>query len=189
MTATPATSPPPTLKLGLAEYAELPDDNHRYELIDGDVQMTPAPCIKHQSVTGRLYRHLAATLEDTGLGRVFIAPTDVMLGPHDIVQPDILFVRADNAGIIGEQRITGAPDLVVEVLSPASRRRDTLLKRRLYARYGVAHYWLADPDTDRIERFALGDDGYDRVAIDEAPNVLHSADFPGLQLDLARLFA
>lgn len=178
-------------KLGLEEFLCLPDDGRRYEILDGELAVTPAPRPRHQRLSQRLETILIARLQDTGLGEVFHAPVDVVLTDHDIVEPDILFIRRDRLHIVGELRIEGAPDLIVEILSPSTRRRDVLVKPALYARCGVPHCWIVDGDIDRLERYEL-DPGppasYRLVAADSAPAVVEPEGFAELRVDLAELF-
>jgi len=120
-------SPPASLRFTYEDYLLLPEDR-RYEIIDGDLLMTPAPGIPHQRLVGRLYRHLDDHVRSRKLGEVLMAPFDVVLSPTDVVQPDLLFVAAGRASIIGEKFISAAPDLVVEILSPSTEDRDRTVK-------------------------------------------------------------
>ena len=125
------------------DYRTLPDDV-RAELVDGELYVTPAPSFAHQDVVGRLYRLLCALVDERDLGRVGLSPLDVHLPSGDVVQPDLLFVATANEGICREW-VHGAPDLVVEVVSPTHPERDRFVKRRLYARSGIPEYWIVDP--------------------------------------------
>lgn len=135
---------PKSLKLDYEDYCRLPDDGKRYEIIDGAAHVTPSPVTGHQAISVRLTWHLYDHVVRHQLGTVLAAPMDVVLSRHDIVQPDILFISTARAGIITEKNIQGAPDLVVEILSE-DRAHDLITKRRLYARHGVAEYWIVDP--------------------------------------------
>jgi Uma2 family endonuclease len=138
----------------LSDYERLPDDGNRYEIIAGDVYMTPAPTVRHQSVSRDLGLLLVLWAREGTRGVVFHAPVDVELGPHDLVQPDLLYVSTARRGIITERRIVGAPDLMVEILSPTSAGRDRETKLKTYDRFGVLEYWLVDPDVDTVTVFA-----------------------------------
>src|SRR6266498_4123278 len=138
-------STPAALRFTYEDYLLLPEDR-RYEIIDGDLFMTPAPGTPHQRIVGNLYLRLRQHVDDSGLGEVLCAPCDVVLSPTDVVQPDILFVAAARLSIIGEKYISEAPDLVVEVLSPSTAERDQDLKMKLYARFAVREFWIADPE-------------------------------------------
>lgn len=137
----------------------------RVEFIQGEIVMTPAPAPYHQSIAGSLYRALDRYVYARKLGRLFFAPLDVELMPQTrIVEPDILFITQERVpALVGERRITGAPDLVVEILSPATARTDRHVKLPLYAQSGVAEYWIVDPDGKAVEVYTLDGDSY-RVA-------------------------
>lgn len=131
-------------------YLQMPE-GERYEVLEGDLRMVPAPDRQHQRIVARIYRLLAGAVEDTGLGEVNIAPFDVILADDAVVQPDLLVVLADNLGILAAEGVRGAPDLVVEVLSPATAQRDRDIKRRMYGRHGVKEYWIVDPEALTVE--------------------------------------
>ena len=117
-----------------------------------------------------------------------MAPCDVVLSPTDIVQPDLLFVVADRAAIIGEKFISAAPDLVVEVLSPSTEDRDRTLKTKLHARFGVRELWIADPEAKRIEILTNSGDGFRQEAVFSPGTVLRSPLLPGLEIPIAEVF-
>ena len=146
------------------DVLRMPDDGNRYEFIGGRLYMTPAPVIRHHDVSHRLEAALRRVLERTGHGRVFDAPVLVEFpGTGDRVQPDILFVSRERRGIVGEKQVTGAPDLVVEILSPSTAHRDRGVKLDLYARCGVREYWIVDPEDDVVDVWRFGDDpGHER---------------------------
>ena len=140
----------PDLRFTYRDYCQLPEDR-RCELIEGDCIMVPAPSPAHQEIVIRLLLELREHVSREGLGRVLMAPCDVYLSRHDVVQPDILFIGAQRQGMIEEKLIRGAPDLLVEVLSSSSQARDREMKRKLYGRFGVREYWLVDPERRRVE--------------------------------------
>ena len=177
----------PGVKFTYQDYLNTPDDV-RYELIDGDLILAPAPTTPHQRVLLNLAVSLASFVRDNALGEVFIAPTDVYLSDTNVVQPDLLFVAAGRADIITEPNIHGAPDLVVEVASPSTEAMDRNIKMGLYARYGVAEYWIVQPVAGTVEQLQL-EDGV--LVVRERYNraeTLTSPLFPGLQVDLGRVF-
>jgi len=142
-------------------YAALPEDGHRYEIVDGVLlDMTPAPGIPHQKTVQRLVRHLEMHVEDAGLGQIFISPVDVELSPKNVFEPDVVVIL--NAGLdkVKVSHIVGAPDLVIEVVSPGSRKYDYTIKRDAYALAGIKEYWLVDPATCMIEVLFLEDGIY-----------------------------
>lgn len=144
----------PEHKLGYEDYARFPDDGRRWEVIDGEAFMVPSPDTEHQDVVGRIYRRIADHVDTHGGGRVFIAPLDVILGPHDIFQPDVIFVSDEEAEVITEKHICGTPTWLVEVVSDPVR--DLRVKRDTYARYGVGEYWAIDPELRRVDVFVPG---------------------------------
>ena len=135
----------PVARFTYEDYRTAPADE-RYELLDGDLVVAPAPNLKHQRVQFRLGRRLGQFIEERALGEFFFAPCDVVLADSDVVQPDLLFVSRDRGHLLrGGDNVRGAPDLVVEILSAATAERDRGYKRVLYERHGVAEYWLVDP--------------------------------------------
>ena len=118
--------------------------------------MNAAPSSYHQSISGRIFFQLFAAIEDKCLDRVFTAPIDVQFTVHDVVEPDIIVVLAEN-DIITESRIQGAPDLVVEILSPSTRKSDEGLKKQLYEQHSVLEYWIVDPDEKSVHQFLLNE--------------------------------
>jgi Uma2 family endonuclease len=176
-----------SLRFTYEDYLLLPEDR-RYEIIDGDLFMTPAPGTPHQRLIGRLYRFLDDHVRTGRLGEVLIAPCDVVLSPTDVVQPDLLFVAADRASIVGEKFISAAPDLVVEVLSPSTEDRDRTVKTKLYARFGVRELWIADPETKKIEVLTNSGDGFRREAVFGVGTVLRSTLLPCLEIPISEVF-
>ncbi|MBI2571157.1 MAG: Uma2 family endonuclease [Candidatus Schekmanbacteria bacterium] len=181
--------PPEKIRLTYAEYLELPDDGKRYEIIDGELNVTPAPTSRHQIVAANFHLLLGERVRTHRLGRLLFAPVDVVLSDTDIVQPDLVFIRADRTGIIAERFIQGSPDLVIEILSPTTRRRDILTKSALYARFQVPSYWLVDPDIDQVSLYWLDGDRYRLGEETRSPEVLRPGEFSGLELPLEELFA
>jgi Uma2 family endonuclease len=180
-------STPASLRFTYEDYLLLPEDR-RYEIIDGDLFRTPAPGTPHQRIVGNLYLRLREHVDDRRLGEVLISPCDVMLSPTDVVQPDVLFVAADRAAIIGEKFISAAPDLVVEVLSPSTEDRDRTLKMKLYARSGVRELWIADTKEKKIEVFTNSGDGFREEAVFGSGTVLRSTLLSGLEIPIAEVF-
>ena len=169
------------------DYARLRDDR-RYEVIEGQLLLTPSPRTYHQKVTGNVFDVLLHHVRENRLGEVLIAPCDVVLSSTNVVQPDVLFVRRDRLAIIEEKYVSAAPDLVVEVLSPGTTLRDRRLKFRLYARFGVRELWIVDPIAHGIEVF--GNSGKRlRLAASFGPGeTLRSDVFPTLRVALADVF-
>src|SRR3989304_601795 len=107
-------------KMTYDQYCLLPEDRNRYELIDGELFVTPAPTPKHQKIVGALFVQLSSYVSQNSLGEVYVAPVDVLLDQYTVIQPDVLFIRHERLGIVKEGAIEAAPDLVGEVLSPSS---------------------------------------------------------------------
>jgi Uma2 family endonuclease len=170
------------------EYALLPEDGKRHELIEGEFYVTPSPNPRHQTVSRRLQQILMQQLEDTGIAQVFDAPMDVLLDDSTCVQPDLVVVRTTRAQMITDRAIEGVPDLVVEILSPAHAGNDRFLKRQLYARFGVHEYWIVDP-AGWVTVLRSGTPGrYDLEARFDRASTLTSEEFPELAVPLDRVF-
>jgi Uma2 family endonuclease len=168
------------------EYYRLNDDQ-RYEIIDGDLLMAPAPDTWHQDWLGGLYHIIDSHVRKNNLGRIFIAPVDLVLDMHNTVQPDLIFISSANAGIIQRRGIFGVPDLLVELVSPSSVRRDRYEKKELYARFGVKEYWIGDPANKALEILTLEKGAYQLDSCAEEHGKLTSMILPGLEFDIAEL--
>ncbi len=176
----------PAIKFTYADYRNTPDDK-RYELLDGDLVMIPAPVTAHQRVSRDLTLLLGQSVEHTGAGEVFVAPLDVVLSDTDVVQPDLLFVSNERAHIITEENVQGAPDLVVEILSPSTAERDQTFKRSLYARHGVKEYWLVDTDAKSVTVLFHNDHGFTLAGTYGVGHVLTSPTLRDFKLDPAAI--
>ena len=170
------------------EYAALPNDGHRYEIVDGVLYMTPSPTEWHQTVAGRIFRLLAAHVEDNGLGRVYIAPLDVELAPYVVVQPDILVILNENRDRITMSRIIGAPDVVVEVTSPGTAAYDRREKQDAYARAGVPEYWIVDPSAQTVDVLVLSTGLYRSLGVFEGSTLFPSQVLPGFAVKVEKFF-
>jgi Uma2 family endonuclease len=171
------------------DYCQLPNDHNRYEILDGELSVTPAPATKHQTALGNLYRFLANYVVANQLGKLFIAPTDLILASTTVVQPDLIFISTDRLHIITERAIEGPPTLLIEILSPTTHQTDRVTKAQLYARYQVPHYWLIDPDQQTLEAYELVINRYDLVASAQDAEVFAPSLFPGLSIQLSDLWA
>jgi Uma2 family endonuclease len=179
-------------KLTYEDYLLFPDDDGlRHEILDGEHYVSASPNLRHQTVLMNLYRPLDVFVRPARLGRLFPVAIDVLLAKHDIVVPDLLFVRAERAGMFTAANLPGAPDLVVEVLSPSGRKRDEVIKRDRYEKTGVGEYWLIDPEAETVKVFRLAGERYGRPLLLS----LHDGDslttplLPGLEIPLAVVFA
>lgn len=179
-------------RLTYDDFLLFPDDGRRHELIDGEHYVTPTPNTRHQRLVLRLSVALASYVEmHPGSGEVFVAPFDVVFSHFDVVEPDLLFIAADQQGIVTEKHVRGAPALVVEILSPGTRRVDEKTKYRLFDRAGVREYWLVDPELDVVKVFRRDASGaFPRVAelAADTGDTLTTPLLPAFSLLLASLF-
>lgn len=174
-------------KLTYADYLETADDE-RYELLGGELVKPLFPKEGHQYILGRLFLRLGMFIYGRNLGRVYCSPFDVVFSDTDVVQPDLLFVAKGRESIITEENVRGAPDLVVEILSPATAERDRTLKLDLYARHGVREYWIVDPDDKKIALFLRGESRFEVVGIYKAEESLRSPTLAGFSIALQEIF-
>ncbi len=147
-------------KLTYADYIQIPEDGMLHEIIDGVHYMNASPSTYHQTIAKRLLVSLYSQIELTKNGIVTIAPLDVQLSPHDIVQPDIVVVLSKNMHIITPTKIKGTPDLVIEILSPSTEERDCHLKKQMYLKAGVPEYWIVDPFEHTVGQLVLENGEY-----------------------------
>ncbi len=171
------------------DYAALPDDGKRYELIDGELAVCPAPTVMHQRLLLRLSMALGQYLEVHKLGEMLFAPLDVVLDPHQVLQPDLLFVSRERASVVTDTNLQGAPDFVVEILSPGTMRRDVGRKRQLYDEFGVQELWIVHQKKTQVDMHRRGSSGrLIRVASRGPGGMVESPLFPGFGLAVADLY-
>lgn len=178
---------PVDTRLTYDDYCLLPNDGKRYEIIEGELFVTPSPNFLHQIVVTRLTRYLSAFVEDNKLGLVFVAPFDVVFSQFDVVEPDILYVSKARASILTKKNVQGSPDLVIEVLSESTAKIDRTTKLKLYARFGVQEYWIIDPDGPSAEIYRRQDGGLELACRLKAQDSLTSPLFPGFSLALQKV--
>jgi Uma2 family endonuclease len=162
------------------DYAALPDDGHRYEIMNGVLLMAPAPGGAHQDSVLRFAVHFLNHIEVVGLGKVRIAPFDVVLAADKVVQPDVFVVLNEHMGKLTPSRMIGGPDLVVEIRSPGTATYDRLSKYEAYEQAGVPEYWIADPRTRSVEVLVLQDGKYHSQGIFRGSDTLPSQIAPGI---------
>jgi Uma2 family endonuclease len=182
---------PAAVKLTYDDFVLFPDDGKRHELIDGEHYVTPSPNTKHQRVAGSLHLLIGAWLEDHRIGQIFFAPYDVVFSEFDVVEPDLLFLSNERAAqVITPLHAKGVPELVIEIASKGTRKRDETIKRRLYERSGVSEYWVVDPVIDVIRLYRREGDGFGRPLelSRKAGDVLTTPILPELELPLTRIF-
>jgi Uma2 family endonuclease len=171
------------------DLQNMPDDGQRYEIIDGELIVSPAPIANHQRVLKRLVRTFDDFANETRTGEVFFAPFDVQLGYHDVVEPDLVFIATEQGRVPGlDHKFEGSPILVVEVISPSSRQTDRVRKMALYARSGVREYWIADPEQRTLVVNLLEGHTYVPASPDAAGGFASQA-LPGLRVDPLDIFS
>jgi Uma2 family endonuclease len=172
------------------DYLLLPDDGQRYEVLYGVLCVTPAPRPKHQRGVSRLGRFLGTFVDSHRLGEVFVAPLDVKLpaGISNPVEPDIVFFRRGNLPGEEDSFFEGVPDLIAEVLSPRTRRRDRTIKLKAYQEAGVPEYWIVDPEARTVEVYVLKDGRYVELCRGGVGDVVWSVVAQGFRLKVADLF-
>lgn len=170
------------------DYAGLPDDGRRYEILNGVLLMTPAPDIPHQRSSARLVYYLMQYVEFAELGRVLHAPVDVELSATQVCQPDIVVVLVPRLHLLHEKRVIGAPDLLVEIASPATARYDRGDKKRAYAQAGVGEYWIVEPRTHTIEVLVLAEGDYRSQGVSGGAETLRSSVIPHFPVPVQQLF-
>ena len=177
----------PGVKLTYADYRTTPDDR-RYELLDGELLKIPSPGEAHQRFQAELGLCLGRHIRERKLGRLYFSLTEVALSDVDVVQPDLLFVSNERMDIIVPTGIRGGPDLVVEILSPATAERDKGYRRALYAQHGVKEYWLVGTDAGTITVLLLEETGYEVVGTFGEGDTLTSPTLDGFRLRIDEVF-
>lgn len=176
------------VRLTYQDLVMFPEDGLRHEIIDGEHFVTPSPTTRHQQVLTDLLVSLANYLKEHDMGRVYPAPCDVVLSEFDVVEPDLVVITKATADRVTEANIQGAPDLVVEILSPSTSSRDRGLKLRLYGKFGVREYWIVDPVASTVEVHRLAAGKLDAGDLLTADTTLTSHLFPGLEIRLGSIF-
>lgn len=168
------------------DLAHFPDDNLRRELIDGELIVTPAPRTRHQAAAGELLVELMLWVRQHG-GKVYTAPLDVKFSDDTVLEPDVLFIRAEHLDRLHEKFVLGAPDVVVEVSSPSTRRLELVRKREVYERFGVSEYWYVDLEQDCVHVYRLRDGAYPAPRILARGDTLTSPEVPAFSLAVTDL--
>jgi len=177
------------IKFTYKEYAALPETGPRYQLIEGELEMSPSPNFRHQDIVGNIYAELRAFVRKRRLGKVCVSPVDVILDDDNVFQPDVLFISASRKHIIAPEGVRGAPDLCVEILSPSNRNLDLETKRVVYARHGVIEYWIVDPENDSVTIYRLQENPRAPLRVLKNSETLSSDLMPGFTMDVAAVFA
>ncbi|MGH8906794.1 MAG: Uma2 family endonuclease [Egibacteraceae bacterium] len=168
------------------DLAAFPDDRLRRELIGGELIVSPSPQFRHQAVVVVFTIRLGLYAEEHG-GRVLSAPFDVYFDHDSVVQPDVLYILPEHLHRIEENCLRGAPDIVIEISSPSTRRTDLVRKLALYERYGVPEYWYADLKTDTVRVYRLNNGAYGNPIILKPGDTLTSPLLPGFAVPVDKL--
>ena len=181
-----AVSEPVRRKLTYEDYLLFPEDGNRHEILDGEHYVTAAPYPRHQSILVELTSWIAPFVRQNRLGRFYVAPVDVLLDRHDIVQPDLLFISNASMKILTEKNVQGAPDLVIEILSDSTRKRDEGIKLERYELLGIQEYWVVDPKRNEARIYRRSAERLQQVEelAAAARDLLTSPYFPGLEIPL-----
>jgi Uma2 family endonuclease len=188
------TDPTPrsALKLTYDDFLLLPDDGKRHELIDGEHYVTPSPNPRHQRILRKLCLEIDNYLRVHPIGEVFFAPLDVVMSEHDVVEPDLLYLSRERAAeVLVPEHVRGVPELVAEIASRGTRKRDETIKRALYERAGVTEYWVVDPEIEVVRVYRKGADGFERPVElrRDAGETLTTTLLPGLEIPLAGILS
>jgi Uma2 family endonuclease len=180
---------PPTRLWTYEEFAKLPDDGNRYEVIAGELYATPVPWTAHQEILARLVELLGPFVRQHGLGRMLLGPVTVLFGEGDLLQPDMVFIRRERGDSVSRWGIEAAPDLVIEVIADTTAARDRGIKRERYAWFGVPEYWVIDADARQIEIYRLGEEPRRPRIERETLRWQPIADGPVLEIDVQELLS
>lgn len=176
-----------SLKYTHADLLLMPDDGKRREIIDGELYVTPSPVNYHQKILFNLSLAFGKFLEIHPLGELRFAPLDVILSDHDVLEPDLLLVLNEHRDVL-QDWVRGAPDLVIEILSPTTEGRDRGLKLKTYARYGVGEYWIDDPVAQTVEVYRLTAEGFHLAATCVQGKTVETPLLPGFSLAVSSIF-
>lgn len=176
-------------KLKVADFLEMEGEpGFIYELINGEIVKKGAPNPKHQLASGELFAQLHAFIRKKKLGTIMTAPLDVFMGEYNALQPDLLFVAKAREEIITSNGVEGAPDLIVEILSPSTMKHDRGSKMKIYRQHQVREYWIVDPKNQSIEVYQLKNNEYDLASFAVEEGEITSEVLPGLSLAVTSIF-
>ena len=169
------------------DYAKLPE-GAPYQLINGKLIMTPAPTIYHQRLAREIFMLLMNFVKHHRLGEMFFSPIDVYLSETETFQPDIIYVSNDRLSIIGEKKIEGPPDLIIEILSPTTAYYDLRHKKQIYEKHDVKEYWIVDPIETSVEVFENKNKSFELFKKYDQSGILQSPLLEGLKVSLSKVF-
>lgn len=184
----PSQPPAGEIILTYEDYLRLPDDGKRYEVLEGVLHVVPSPTVRHQRISRELGFQIFQYVSQHGVGEVFYAPLDIVFSHTSVAQPDLVYVSRERQSVITEKHIAGAPDLVVEIVSPSTSAYDRVTKAQVYARYGVSYYWVVDPEIIVVEEFRLERGIFMLIRSWENEEIFMPEIFPGLRVDLQKLW-
>ena len=167
----------------------MPYDGKRYEIINGELIMPPAPNTIHARISKRIYKKLLQYSQDELIGEIFYSPIDVVLEDTNVVQPDLLFIFKERSHIVKEENIKGAPDFVIEILSPSTAYYDLIEKKETYARFGIKEYWIVDPKKERIDIFLNKENEFELKQRLDQKGVAKSEVLKGFQVEVKEIFS
>lgn len=168
------------------DYCALPDNGPRYQLVQGELIMAPAPNRFHQDISLSLTLLLGKHTKLHRLGKLYVAPIDVYLDEHNVFQPDLVYIANDRAEILTDRGIDGSPTLIIEILSPSTATLDQTRKRQVYRSTGVPEMWIIDPDEKTLTVHDLAKN--EKRAVLTIDDTFEPALFPGLRIQIAKLF-
>jgi Uma2 family endonuclease len=171
------------------DYGALPDDGEQYELIAGEIIMVPPPTTFHQDILSFFMERLGPLVRPRGLGKIFVSPINVYATENDVYQPDLLFVRRDRLGIVKMYGVHGAPDFVVEILSPSNAYYDLRQKKTIYEQIGVREYWIVDPMERSIDCFQNSPTGFTVLESGKRSGKICSSEIPEFCVEVEAVFA
>ena len=189
LTEDAAVSGHSSTKLTYADYVLLPDDGLRHEIIEGEHYVTPSPATRHQRILLNLTYLIQSYLETHPVGEMFFAPFDVLLSEFNIFVPDLVYISKERSHQLTAKNLQGAPNLVVEILSPSTKSRDKRLKRDVYKRTGVEEYWTVDPDQRVVDVYRRAAGTFREPIRYECVRTLTTPLLPGLEVPLDKILA
>jgi len=171
------------------DYITLPNDRNRYEILEGELIVTPSPTFKHQEVSRNLLLILHYHIKKNNLGKIVAAPMDVILEDTTVAQPDIIFISKEKYRFVTKRGIECAPDLLVEILSPSSKRYDRVSKMQIYGKHSVTWYWIVDPDSSTVEEYRIEKGNYVLAGTYQKSDTFAPELFPDLKIELSQVWA
>ena len=172
------------------DYKTFPDnDGIRKEIIEGELYMTPAPSLKHQTILGKLHIVIHNFVDNKNLGKIFLAPCDVVFSNINVMQPDLIFIAKKSYLILTDLNIQGAPDLLIEILSPSTKENDQIYKKQVYEKFGVKEYWIIDPVGESVEIWSLINKKYNLVEHANKEQTITSHLLKELKIELTQVFS